>query len=351
MKNKLFAPFRDLTYWIDLFAMYFMSSITTLLGVPWYTSAIFALITIVIIIVIISKWKNSKNENDILGKKMQAIIKKSKKSGDVSLIYDALENDLLPAIRNELPHKIYKYYQLSDDNKRNELRLTSVKNNKIWASTCFEFNDPFECQYLYLNEDDLLQMGIPNPENAKKIWDSIMGQIRQRITTICFTQNPNDMPMWAHYANEHKGFCVEYEVKNYKNLYPVFYSENRMKAQTLFIDLIYSFFNKEAKSEKLSTLFKYIILTSAFKDKSWESEHEIRAIFMNSLNDMTPKGKLFDCKTIGIHPTKIYIGAKCCSDHIEELVEIANELNITYEKCMLSCDENYRVIAEQHITE
>ena len=143
MKNKLFAPFRDLTYWIDLFAMYFMSSITTLLGVPWYTSAIFALITIVIIIVIISKWKNSKNENDILGKKMQAIIKKAKKSGDVSLIYDALENDLLPAIRNELPHKIYKYYQLSDDNKRNELRLTSVKNNKIWASTCFEFNDPF----------------------------------------------------------------------------------------------------------------------------------------------------------------------------------------------------------------
>ena len=351
MKNKLFAPFRDLTYWIDLFAMYFMSSITTLLGVPWYTSAIFALITIVIITVIILKWKNSKNENDILGKKMQAIIKKAKKSGDVSLIYDALENDLLPAIRNELPHKIYKYYQLSDDNKRNELRLTSVKNNKIWASTCFEFNDPFECQYLYLNEDDLLQMGIPNPENAKKIWDSIMGQIRQRITTICFTQNPNDMPMWAHYANEHKGFCVEYEVKNYKNLYPVFYSENRMKAQTLFIDLIYSFFNKEAKGENLSTLFKYIILTSAFKDKSWESEHEIRAIFMNSLNDMTPTGKLFDCKTIGIHPTKIYIGAKCRSDHIEELVEIANELNITYEKCMLSCDENYRVIAEQHIPE
>ena len=313
MKNKLFAPFRDLTYWIDLFAMYFMSSITTLLGVPWYTSAIFALITIVIITVIILKWKNSKNENDILGKKMQAIIKKAKKSGDVS--------------------------------------LTSVKNNKIWASTCFEFNDPFECQYLYLNEDDLLQMGIPNPENAKKIWDSIMGQIRQRITTICFTQNPNDMPMWAHYANEHKGFCVEYEVKNYKNLYPVFYSENRMKAQTLFIDLIYSFFNKEAKGENLSTLFKYIILTSAFKDKSWESEHEIRAIFMNSLNDMTPTGKLFDCKTIGIHPTKIYIGAKCRSDHIEELVEIANELNITYEKCMLSCDENYRVIAEQHIPE
>jgi len=344
MKNKFFSPFTDTSFWIDVCAMYLISSIMSFLGVPWYLTAIFALIAAIVVFVLILRKKNSIKEVDVLGKQMRSVIKKAKNNCDNAFIYDALEKQLLPAIRKELPRKIYKYYQLSDDSTGNKRRLDSIRNNTIWASTCFEFNDPFECQYLYLNEIDLLEMGITNPEEAKKLWDSIMGQIQQRITTICFTKNPNDMPMWAHYANEHKGFCVEYEVDNDKNLYPVFYSQNRMKAQSLFIELIYCFFNKDNNGKGLSALLKYIMLTSAFKDKSWESEHEIRAIFINSIDDMTSKGRLFDCNTIGVHPTKIFIGAKCSSEHEEELVEIANELQITYQKCMLSNNENFRVI-------
>lgn len=344
MKNKIFTPFADISFWIDVCAMYLISSIMSFLGVPWYLTAIFALITAIVVFVLILKKKNSIKEVEVLGKQMRSVIKKAKNNGDNAFIYDALEKELLPAVRKELPRKIYKYYQLGEDSTGNKRRLESVRSNNIWASTCFEFNDPFECQYLYLNENDLLKMGIPNPEDAKKIWDSIMGQIQQRITTICFTQNPNDMPMWAHYANEHKGFCVEYEVDNDKNLYPVFYSQNRMKAQSLFVELIYCFFNKENDGNSLTTLLKYIMLTSAFKDKSWESEHEIRAIFINSIDDMTPKGRLFDCNTIGIHPSKIFIGAKCSSEHEEKLIEIANELEIVYEKCTPSNDDSFRVI-------
>jgi hypothetical protein len=321
-----------------------------LFGVPWYLTAIFALIAAVVVSALFLRKNSRAKEINILQKKIRKIMRKAKKKGDAFFIYETLENELLPAIRNELPRRIYKYYRLSDDTKSNERRLEAIKNNTIWASTYSEFNDPFECQYFYLNESDLLEMGIPNPENAKKLWDSIMEQIRKRITIMCFTQNPNDMPMWAHYANEHKGFCVEYEVEKYNNLYPVFYSKNRMKGQALFVELVYDFFNKESEGKGLSSLFKYLMLTSAFKDKSWESEHEIRAIFMNSLDDMTPKGRLFDCKTIGIRPAKIFIGAKCISEHADELIRLSEELNMTYEKCMLSSNESFRVISEENLS-
>lgn len=210
MKNRILAPFTDISFWIDVCAMYLISSIMSFLGVPWYLTAIFALITAIVVFILVLRKKNSIKEVEVLEKQMRAVIKKAKSNGDNTFIYDALEKELLPAIRKELPRKLYKYYQLSDDVTGNKRRFDSIRNNTIWESTCFEFNDPFECQYLYLNENDLLEMGIPNHKDAKKLWDSIMGQIQQRITTICFTQNPNDMPMWAHYANEHKGFCVEY---------------------------------------------------------------------------------------------------------------------------------------------
>ena len=350
MKNKILAPFTNISFWIDVCAMYLISSVMSFFGVPWYLTAIFALVAAIVGFILIFRKKNSIKEVEVLEKRIRAVIKKAKRNSNSIFIYDAFEKELLPAIRKELPRKLYKYYKLSDDVIGNKRRFDSTRNNTIWASTCFEFNDPFECQYLYLNKNDLLEMGIPNPKNAKKIWDSIMGQIQQRITTICFTQNPNDMPMWAHYANEHKGFCVEYEVDNDENLYPVFYSQNRMKAQNLFIELIYGFFNEDNHGKGLSTLFKYIMLTSAFKDKSWESEHEIRAIFMNSEDDMTPKGKLFDCNTIGIHPSKIFIGAKCSGEHEKKLIEIANELQIVSEKCTPSNDENFCVIPEQVVS-
>lgn len=34
------------------------------------------------------------------------------------------------------------------------------------------------------------------------------------VRGTCFTLNGvQSMPMWAHYANNHKGFCVSYNVK------------------------------------------------------------------------------------------------------------------------------------------
>jgi len=53
-------------------------------------------------------------------------------------------------IKNEsVPDKIYKYFPLYNDthskfSEENKLRLDSLENQNIWASTPKKLNDPFE---------------------------------------------------------------------------------------------------------------------------------------------------------------------------------------------------------------
>ena len=88
------------------------------------------------------------------------------------------------------------------------------------------------------------------------------------------------------------------------------------------------------------------MLLSAFKDKSWESEREIRAIFINSKDDMNPTGKLYSCKDIGVAPSKIYIGTKCTDENRKLLINIAKVLAIEYEVCEVSSGTSFSVVSK-----
>ena len=342
MKDKLLAPFKDVLFWVDLFVIYVSAAVMIFFNVKWYMMLIYAFIAAIITGVFFCKAKIKNREFDALCKKINMSVKLAQKTGDSSQVYKVLNEEVIPMVRNNLPKKIYKYYRLDDNVENNSRRLANVKSNLIWSSIYSEFNDPFECQYMYLTENDLEEIGFP--KESKKIWDSIIEQLRQRITTICFTQNPNDMPMWAHYANEHKGFCIEYEVVDAKNLYPVLYVKNRMKAISLFVELFYVVFNEYADLEERKNAFKFVMLLSAFKEESWKAENEIRAVFMNSKEDMMSTGKLCSCQEIGVRPTKIYIGVKCVKEHSDKLITIAKDMDIPYEKCELSTGEKYSVL-------
>ena len=43
-----------------------------------------------------------------------------------------------------------------------------------------------------MTEEDLSKLGAP--VETKQIWETVISAISEHITTICFTQNPNDMP-------------------------------------------------------------------------------------------------------------------------------------------------------------
>lgn len=342
MKKK--SVFSDISFWTDLCLIYAFSAIALYLEMPWQTPAVFAILFF--LIAVLKIWKKGKESDEVrkLERRFQRIMKKAKKQGNMAIAYKALDEEVLPALRKELPSKIYKYYSLGENASDNQKRLDTLKENSIWASVPSMFNDPFECRFMYLNDEDLASLGFPS--GTIKLWDLIMGQLRQHITTICFSQNPNDMPMWAYYANEHRGFCVEYEIVDARHLYPVLYAENRLNTQGLFVELIYGLFCKEATAQDKATLFKHIMLLCSFKDKSWKAEKEIRAIFLNTKDEIPHKGRRCPCEEIGIKPTKIFIGVQCSEEHTQSLITNAKELGIDYEICQLSTGENASVIKE-----
>jgi len=341
MKKKLHSFFSDPSNYLDLCWIYGFAAIAVYFNFSWKLLLVYFFLFGILWLHGFHKLVQSSHDSIRFERRIRKTIKRIEKNGNVVLLYKFLENELLPELRKQLPQKIYKYYPLGDNFDKNNQKFKAIQDNVIWSSIYSEFNDPFECQYMYLTQEDFLEMGFP--KSTQNLWESVMEEIRQRITTICFTQNPDCMPMWAFYANEHKGFCVEYFIEDPSQLYPVFYVDKRLKAHALFINLVYELFNQEVPIEERNISLKHIMLLSAFKHKSWASENEIRAIFLNSKADIPSKGRLCSCDEIGIYPTKIYIGAKCCGENEHTLISLAHDLNISCEKCILSQNDMFAV--------
>lgn len=55
------------------------------------------------------------------------------------------------------------------------------------------------------------------------------------------------MPMWAFYANNGRGFCIEYEVIYSNQIHKVFYEPDRIPLARIFADMMGEFYkNKKA---------------------------------------------------------------------------------------------------------
>ena len=97
------------------------------------------------------------------------------------------------------------------------------KNFHLKLSRFGEFNDPFEMlpgnyaftlnkeeRKLFLEHASHLKDPCHHIENSIEI-DS---GIRVSIGVICFTIHDASLLMWSHYANNHKGICIEFDTEN-----------------------------------------------------------------------------------------------------------------------------------------
>lgn len=152
-----------------------------------------------------------------------------------------------------IPPKLYKYQPCNDQT------LDNLKYRRIWFSKPAMFNDPFDCSInfcklddaqwdnLYYNmkqyETDGLDQNFINtylrgdkPTNELKAGFSnavlaILKEEReaeiQQLGIACFSEKVDDILMWSHYADGHKGFCLEFNTKFefFSKALPVNYSE------------------------------------------------------------------------------------------------------------------------------
>jgi hypothetical protein len=88
-----------------------------------------------------------------------------------------------------------------------------------------------------------------------------------KIGVCCFSKNNSNLLMWSHYADSHKGFCLEFDsnIEPFEKNFDVIYNPD---IPTIESDLL---FDEENKFESFKKLL-------SFKSKDWEHEEELRVL-------------------------------------------------------------------------
>ncbi len=132
------------------------------------------------------------------------------------------------------PSSLYKYYTPTEYN------LSSLTGQLFWFSAPTSFNDPLDCHFdldTYLaapieekivwsevlqayfrpyetDDYEFHREGFRTPQELVFVVDHFLWRLSQAIKgagVFCLSATPFEVLMWSHYADKHKGFCLEFE--------------------------------------------------------------------------------------------------------------------------------------------
>ena len=79
--------------------------------------------------------------------------------------------------------------------------LDDIRRRRLKISALDDMNDPYEWRAAY-SSDERSQAGM---EAARREW-------QQRYGLVCLSRSPNNILMWSHYADRHRGMCLGFDV-------------------------------------------------------------------------------------------------------------------------------------------
>lgn len=254
--------------------------------------------------------------------------------------------------RLHLPDLLYKYYSLTDDDYLNTLKLDTLRDQKIYMSDIESLNDPFDSKAFFYKSEELMKYKELEPHYGK-VFDDISSFFR----ISSFTENGvNSMPMWAHYSNNHSGFCISYDMENTDNtnllgcMFPVQYSEKRIDITNIMDEQVMMITSEKKEQMNLGrkkiliedmTLSFIVPYLSNIKHVTWSYEKEFRCT-VGSNSEGMPFFKAI--------PHEIYIGRSCSPNNAKKLVEIAYELNIpAFQMRFDEYDIKYKLVPQKVI--
>jgi hypothetical protein len=92
--------------------------------------------------------------------------------------------------------KLYKFYNA-------QYGIEAIKNGRIKVSTLSDLNDPFDCRSISFTDHEQRQ-------NYKEYLSEYM----KEKGILCFSKSWSNPVLWSHYANSHKGLCLELEAED-----------------------------------------------------------------------------------------------------------------------------------------
>lgn len=253
--------------------------------------------------------------------------------------------------RRYIPKKLYKYRAI------NKYALDNLVNDTLHLTTASRFNDPYDSALTVdpfrsksgrsmidgaiasaeLGQiDEVLRERIANyidERNGRfrtKLQASLISLARDGYKLCSLSSRIDSTLIWSHYAKDHTGFAMEYELKSlpttdpvYRFLWPVIYTGEMFDISFLFDDEVSS-------STGLNGL--YPILAAMSKAKDWAYEEEWRLIIPGS-----PEEKPYNLPVP--KPTCIYIGAMTKAANIKRLANIAMKKGIPVFRMKLAANE------------
>lgn len=237
------------------------------------------------------------------------------------------------------PEYLYKFYWLTDDStdENNKKRFYSLRNNMIWFAKPEKQNDPFEFNGIYWEEERLLEAGVRQEsiDRAKEL-------LFHQISLAAFTSNmSNNLPMWAHYANNHQGYCVKYKVGNKRIFRNIIYGNQRKSLTNTFLHFLQQ--AHQGMTLDNEKFIKEAVVNSAvlqdkffYKHISWSYENEYRAIYPF---DGKTSGLNVPIKELKLSVEEIYCGINCSDTNKNELSQIASVLRVPCKECSISDTE------------
>lgn len=198
------------------------------------------------------------------------------------------------------------------------------------------------------------EMAKQKIENIRKTNIRIACFLAEKKHGIYYVNSTNNeclskIQMWSHYANNHKGFCVEYDISAIKKdinlnytitdffkdpekekyleerllvitkgcLLPVIYTSQRVNIPYTKL--------KKYELDKREGIIKLLYNAYITKSTIWSYENEWRLVIDDKI------AKYYNNKIPFPYIKKIYLGCKMEKCYINELIDIADELGVEIE--------------------
>ena len=258
---------------------------------------------------------------------------------------DIRNNKFLPEERKNMPDTIYKFIALGDNEEENKKRFSTLENNEIWFSKVHKLNDPYEgCNCFYWDEfpDQNIDFFF-GVKNLRDGWNKYIEKQKHSLGICCFSKRSSLMPLWAHYAGNHQGFCCEYEIVNKSELFEVQYIACKFDVSKDINKLVKDYDEGKITSEEYNqALYEIHKYSCAFKSLDWKNEAEVRIIRRLQESEYNGEGKSID--TVGLELKSIIIGRNCTNENRIELKRIAKKLGVPYYTAKFNYDGEYPVV-------
>lgn len=223
------------------------------------------------------------------------------------------------------PKKLYRYRPVSVKT------IEALKNNKLYFSTSNYYDDPFDTfinvrikdirpsltELQSADESDLAKIATvllkefdkkeldnrsalaivnqfkesiktrQNADGLEAYFRNIRNEIKKETLSVCFSESPFNETLWLKYADQHRGFSVEYDLNDANkrlcgkqekckncgvnfmemSLYPMYYSDEMYDA-TRFAQFLAAC--KQLGNNMTEDLYKKLLIL--FGNQAWERE-------------------------------------------------------------------------------